>query len=453
MFKRQHHIFKRLNNLADAIITAFSFVFAYQLRNNLAAAEYFRHLGPLAKFEYYATIFVIACLLWPLLTNLNGLYSSAERRFTSDVNIIFRSSIEAMLLLIAVSYIFQLAEISRILIVGFALVNFALLTAKNLAFRIYDAYLKSRGRHIRNIVLVGDNAAASNMIDLTRKHADLGLNVIGVIGLGAMSESADQAALGTLSEIKNILHNHAIDQVIFLVDRKSLSDVEEAMFICEEEGVETWLAADFFELTLSRLEMEEIGDIPFLVFRTAPALSWQMVIKYFLDHIFAAAFLIVLSPLFVIVYAAIKMDSHGPAFLVQQRMGLRGKPFNLYKFRSMTDDGRVTRIGRFLRKSGLDELPQLINILKGEMSFVGPRPHIPSEVALYAHGWQRRRLSMRPGLTCYRQILYPGKVAFSTAMELDLKYIDNWSLAKDVAILFKTVPLILSRFGKRGLDS
>ncbi len=441
MYRQQRHIYKRLNNLTDAVITAASFILAYHVRNNLAATAAYAYLGRLASFEYYATIFALSCIIWPLLTNWHGLYSTHTRDLKNDVIVIFRSSAEAMLLLIAISYLFQLAVISRALIVGFAVTNFVLLSLKASLIRLYSAYQRSRGKGLKNVILVGEAGSTSKVIGLLKGRPELGLNVVGVIGL-------DQ-----LAGIRDLLHGHAIDQVVFLVGRKTLPDIEEAMFICEEEGVEAWLATDLFELTLSRLEIEELGDLRFIVFRTAPPLSWQMVIKYFLDIAFAALFLTLLSPIFLVTVILIRLGSKGPAFIRQERVGLRGKRFTLYKFRSMIDGGKVTSIGRFLRKSGMDELPQLINILKGEMSFVGPRPHIPEEVALYVHGWQRRRLSMKPGITCHRQILHPQKVTFDKGMELDLNYIDNWSLGKDIAIVIKTIPLILSRFGRERIDN
>lgn len=434
MLRQQSHIFKRLNNLADIAITAVAFILAYQVRNNLATAAQWQHLGKLAYFEYYSAIFIISCILWPLLINFNGLYAfKGVRKFSAEVNIILKSSIEATVLIIAISYLFQLANISRLLIVGFALINFLFLIGKSGFIKLYYIFLRSRGKSLRHTILVGEKEQIAKILNLAEKKPELGMKIVRVINLNE------------ISNLKQILHNTPADQVIFTVDRKSLPQVETAMFICEEEGLETWLATDFFELNLSRLEIEHLNGLPYLVFRTAPPLSWQLVIKYFLDFVFSAVFLIILLPLLIIVALAIKLGSRSQVFYIQERVGLRGKPFNLYKFRSMKE-GDVTAVGKFIRKAGIDELPQLLNILKGEMSFVGPRPHVPSEVTLYAHGWQRRRLSMKPGITCYRQIANAEQMAFDDGMELDLKYIDNWSLGRDIVIVFKTIPLILSRF-------
>ncbi|MFH0798827.1 MAG: sugar transferase [Pseudomonadota bacterium] len=451
MFREQHHIYKRLNNLLDAAITAASFVIAYRVRDSISTTQSFEYLGRLASFEYYSAIFIISCLLWPLLSNLNGLYPPHHgRRFVRDARVIFKSSVEGTVLLVAISYLFQVAEISRSLIIGFAIINFLFLIAKDGAIEGYLTLSRRRGKNLRHAIMVGPHNALTSLAHLISAHSELGLKVVGAICLAHDDRAAGDVGgipiLGELSGIRQVLHRHPADQVIFNVQRRTLPDVENAMFICEEEGVETWLATDFLELSLSHLAIEEINGLPFLVFRTAPPLNWQMVVKYFLDVFFAALFLVFLSPLFLIIALSIKLSSKGPVFYAQKRIGLRGRPFRLYKFRSMTDGSKVTMIGRFLRKSGMDELPQLFNILMGEMSFIGPRPHIPAEVELYAHGWQRRRLSMKPGLTCYRQIHSSGKVAFDMAMELDLKYIDNWSLAKDILIFFKTLPLIISRF-------
>lgn len=454
MFREQHHIYKRLNNLMDAAITAASFVLAYKIRDNLATFAEFGHLGRLADFEQYSTIFVISCLIWPVFLNLNGLYPPyRERKFSRDIKVLVRSSVEATVVLIAISFLFRLVEISRLLIFSFAIVNLLLLLAKSAALKLWLEFQRRQGKNLSRVIIVGEKGTITKTIETIVGRRHMGLVAVGVITVNSHDAIPQEVlgvpVLGDISQIKGILHHTPTDQIIFCVSRRALKDVEEALFICEEEGIETLVSTDFFEMNFSKLAMEEIGGISFIVFRTAPLLNWQMVVKYSMDFVFAGIFLLVLTPVLIIVAITIKLTSNGPVLYIQDRVGLHGRLFKLYKFRSM-DDTSVTSIGRFIRKAGIDELPQLLNILKGEMSFVGPRPHIPSEVERYAHDWQRRRLSMRPGLTCYRQISNPEKVTFDMAMGLDLKYIDNWSLAKDIHIFFETIPLILSRFGRRG---
>lgn len=198
------------------------------------------------------------------------------------------------------------------------------------------------------------------------------------------------------------------------------------------------------------MEVDYFSTIPIFVFRTSPVLSWAYVFKLLFDRLLALFFIVILSPLFLGIAVLIWVTSGRPVLYQQKRVGRFGQRFHLYKFRSIEKEGKApTQFGLWLRHTGLDEFPQLINILKGEMSFVGPRPHVPEEVLQYKEPWQRRRFSMIPGLTCYRQISKPGKVSFDESMSLDLKYIDKWSLWVDFFLIFKTVTLLLGRLGKQ----
>ena len=246
------------------------------------------------------------------------------------------------------------------------------------------------------------------------------------------------------------------------------------MFSCELEGVEAWLVADFFRTQISRTSLDDFNGRPILVFRTAPELSWQGVIKQLLDFIGALLLTIILSPLFALFALIIKLTSPGPVLFQQQRSGLNGRPFTIYKFRTMvtnaeqrkhelaamnemsepvfkvSKDPRVTPIGRFLRKFSIDEWPQFLNVLRGEMSLVGPRPLPVAEVKRFHDLAHRRRLSVKPGLTCLWQISGRNNVSdFKEWVRLDLEYIDNWSLWLDLKILWRTVPIVLAGTGAR----
>ena len=240
--------------------------------------------------------------------------------------------------------------------------------------------------------------------------------------------------------------------------------------MCEELGIRTRVAMNFFPNKVARLEIEELEGIPFLTFTTTPSNETQLAAKRLLDIAVSALLLVLAAPLIVLVAIAIKLTSPGSIFFKQTRIGLNGRIFTLYKFRTMIedaherrnevehlnamtgpvfkakDDPRITPIGRVLRRFSLDELPQLWNVFKGDMSLVGPRPPIPEEVASY-HRWHRRRLSMKPGLTCLWQISGRNQVDFDRWMQLDLQYIDNWSPSLDFKILLRTIPAVLSGKG------
>jgi exopolysaccharide biosynthesis polyprenyl glycosylphosphotransferase len=270
------------------------------------------------------------------------------------------------------------------------------------------------------------------------------------------------------------LHRLSVGRVIFLTSRTELSRVEEAIGACEIEGVEAWLVASFIRTSIARPVFDLFGSQPMLVFRSTPDLSWSLLIKRIVDLACSLLALIVLAPLMLVVALLIKMTSPGPAIFTQLRCGKHGEPFKMFKFRSMysdaeqrrheleefnqmsgpvfklDDDPRITPLGRWLRKYSIDELPQLLNVLAGQMSLVGPRPLPTYEVENFANPAQRRRLSVKPGITCLWQILGRSEVKdFETWVKLDLEYIDNWSIWLDLRILLFTVPAVVGGSGAR----
>jgi exopolysaccharide biosynthesis polyprenyl glycosylphosphotransferase len=328
---------------------------------------------------------------------------------------------------------------------------------------------------IRNFLLVGDAAEIANIARAIEAHENHGMRLFGFVGIDLTPESAGLAAAAQLrrsypvfaiSQLPEILRHNVIDEVIFAVSKEQLEALEETFLTCEEEGVKTRVLLSFFPHILSKVSLERLGEEPLLTFSTTPENEYLLLLKRLLDFTMALFLLIVLSPLLLLVALLIKLSSKGPVLYRQTRCGLGGRKFTLYKFRSMhpdadlrreelealnevdgpvfkiKNDPRCTPIGRFLRKFSLDELPQLINILKGDMSFVGPRPPLPEEVEKYER-WQRRRLRMQPGLTCLWALEGRSQLSFRRWMELDLEYIDHWSIALDWKILLKTIPLVL----------
>jgi exopolysaccharide biosynthesis polyprenyl glycosylphosphotransferase len=263
-----------------------------------------------------------------------------------------------------------------------------------------------------------------------------------------------------------------VDEVVFIVPRMWLERIQDSIQICETQGIRTHVAADLFNLNIARAKYNDLEGFPLLTFETTFAMEWQLFLKRCIDLFFSFFTLVLLLPLFFIVAILIKLTSKGPVFFKQRRVGINGRIFHLYKFRSMykdaqdkmmdvmhlnemdgpvfkiKDDPRITPLGKFLRKTSIDELPQLYNVLVGHMSLVGPRPPIPAEVNEYEL-WHRRRLSMRPGLTCLWQISGRNQVDFDEWMKLDMKYLDNWSLWLDFGILVKTIPTVLFGIGAR----
>jgi exopolysaccharide biosynthesis polyprenyl glycosylphosphotransferase len=262
-----------------------------------------------------------------------------------------------------------------------------------------------------------------------------------------------------------------VDEVIIAIPRSMLNDAEPIAFACEEEGIKLRFMADVFRLQVARISLALVGNLPLLTLEPVAQDKDILLIKRLFDFTVTLASMPVILPVMALIAIAIKLDSPGPVFFIQQRVGLRKHLFPMYKFRSMhenaeemlkeiehmneaegpifkmTDDPRITRVGKFIRKTSLDELPQLINVLKGDMSLVGPRPMSIRDVELFDRGIQRKRFSVKPGITCIWQISGRSNLPFDKWLELDLEYIDNWSFWLDLKILLKTIPAVLQSKG------
>ncbi len=275
-----------------------------------------------------------------------------------------------------------------------------------------------------------------------------------------------------LARFIETLHEEAVDIVVFSLDENIIPQVREALLACEAEGVEAWVSADFIQTLFTHVQFDQFAGQPLLIYRTTPAISWELVMKRLIDTSGAAILLLLTAPIMLAVAVAIRFDSKGPVIFSQNRSGLHGRAFRMYKFRSMVtnaeqarselesmnemagpvfkvkNDPRVTPLGRWLRKTSFDELPQLWNVMRGEMSLVGPRPLPLYETANFGDVSQRRRMSVRPGLTCLWQISGRNQITdFKDWVRLDLEYIDRWSLWLDLEILARTVPVVLFGWG------
>lgn len=309
-----------------------------------------------------------------------------------------------------------------------------------------------------NILIVGSSQAAEQFGRQLVEGSPFRIKLLGIL-----SEDACTNAL------PDMLKTNVIDEVIFRVESQRLSTLEEIFLLCDEEGVRTRVAADFFPHVNSRMTLDRFGTAPLLTFTAAPDDDLRLIVKRVLDVVVSLAALVILSPVMLLIAILIRLTSRGPVIFRQTRCGLNGRRFTFYKFRSMVNnaedlkselahlnqkttafkiphDPRQTAVGHWLRKFSLDEVPQFLNILRGDMSLVGPRPAVPEEVDNYQR-WQRRRLRMRPGLTCLWAIRGRDNLDFHTWMKMDMEYIDNWSLALDWRILLKSIPYVLTGSG------
>jgi exopolysaccharide biosynthesis polyprenyl glycosylphosphotransferase len=359
---------------------------------------------------------------------------------------------------------------SRMLIGLYFLSAAALLALVRFGSVIVAREYRRRGFRLRYYAVVGCGDLAREIVTTISSRPEWGLNLAGFITDDAEPTFPDCVILGPLDRLDRILDEHVLDEVIFAVPRARLPAVESAILLCEEQGVAVRISLDILRYGRSKMLLTDIDGLPMLAFTRTPSDLIALGIKRTFDVVVSACVLLLLSPILAAVAVAIRLDSPGPIFFRQRRVGLNGRPFVMLKFRSMyadaearleslralnemsgpvfkmTNDPRVTRVGHFIRKTSLDEFPQFWNVLVGDMSVVGPRPPIPAEVQKYQR-WQRRRLSVRPGITCTWQISGRNDIDFDQWMALDLAYIDGWSLTSDMWICLKTIPAVLMARG------
>jgi len=454
--------------VCDIFLIIAAFFIAYWVRGAVPSIDY----GPLYPIQDYLRLLFLILPVWTFLLYYFGLYESSRTKpLWAEPWSILQVGFWGTLFISMFIFSFKLYYASRLFIFIFWGLAFLLLSAGRLAIRAAAKQVRRRGYNYRNVIVVGDPTRAEEIADTLNKYNDWGLKVTGIVvdrEEDRTSKIGNYPVVGIVADIVNIIENQIVDEIIFAVSRQRLEDIEEIFLICEEQGIRTRVAVNFFPHIIAKTHVDDLDGIPMLTFTTTPHNELPLAFKRLFDILAAGGLLISLSPLCLLIAIAIKVTSRGPIFFRQVRVGLNGRRFTLYKFRSMVEDAeakraellhlnemdgpafkvkndpRLTRIGRFLRRTSLDESPQLVNVLKGDMSIVGPRPPVPEEVLRYERR-QRRRLSMKPGLTCIWQVQGRNKIRdFDNWVELDLWYIDNWSLKLDFKIFFKTVPVVLS---------
>jgi exopolysaccharide biosynthesis polyprenyl glycosylphosphotransferase len=478
MFREHARLFTILQFVADVILTWVAFVFAYWLRIHIdvLTPEGLRYLlnPELHPLHEYALIVGISTLWWALAATSMGLYRLAIRRSDWEkIRIIVEGAVLLALFLGFLSFALKL-DLSRPLTALFVIFQAALLSLARVAVTLRGWASSQPAQIRRNILIVGSGDKAREMGELVSRYSDWGLKILGFIERDKDDYvSPGLKILGTISDIPQIVEDNVVDEIIFVGSKPSdLDSVDGILEICKEQGIRTRVAVDLFPAKVSTLSMEFLENVPLLTFSMTPDHAFSLFVKRIMDIVLSALFLAILFPFMAIVFLLVKLTSKGPAIYRQVRCGLYGRRFVLYKFRSMREgaedvlweikhlnemdgpvfkmrnDPRVTPLGRFLRKSSIDELPQFWNVLKGDMSLVGPRAPLPEEVREYSR-WQRRRLSVKPGITCLWQVSGRNEIDFHEWMKLDLHYIDNWSLLLDLKILLRTFPVVLLGRGAR----
>ncbi len=461
MLRRKQQFRAQVHQWKDAFLFAFALWLAHFLWAPWHSVVFGRAIEPFHEFFWLFLIIVPGA---PLILESVGFYQRPLNGSRWETYLMLaKGCCYVTVALVLVLFTFKL-QLSRLVIGLHGVVSFLVMIAsEEISRSIYQSRFGQIQMKRRMIVVGTEEDVAALRADLSTT-AQEGVEMVGELDIQKTG----------LSMLVQMLHDKAPNGVILAAKHTYFGDIEAVIQACELEGVEVWLLADFFKPQISQTTLDDFRGRPVLVFRSAPDDSWPRLLKSTMDTVLAAIALLMLSPIFLLVGIIIKLSSKGPVFFKQARCGLNGQPFHMYKFRSMvtdaeqrkhelarfnemdgpvfkvTHDPRVTPIGRILRKYSIDELPQLYNVMRGEMSLVGPRPLPVDEVKRFDDVAHRRRLSVKPGLTCLWQISGRNNVkSFQEWVRLDLEYIDNWSLWLDLKILFMTIPVVLRGTGAK----
>ncbi|MEA3486483.1 MAG: sugar transferase, partial [Thermodesulfobacteriota bacterium] len=467
MLKGRKEIIVLSHKLVDIFLTAAAFIGAYLIKKYLLP-EPFRGL---AETPNYYIILLLVIILWYVLFSLFNLYASYRRRTYAQIfwNMIMTVS-TGMIVIAFFMFVFKIADVSRIMMGLFFLLNIGLLAISK--WIVYKTLVRSmrKGINIRNILIIGYKERAKDVINVIEKNASAGYKILGCLDISkdAINKEIKNGihVIGTVDHLEKILREEVVDELIFAMPLKEIGDIVKYIVMAKETGIMIRIIPDWYLYNI--MYLPEIGPINFEPFLKLPTMvlaitqarQEELIIKSTSDYIFAGIVMVLAIPLFLVISCAIKLSSKGPILFKQKRYGLNGRSFLLYKFRTMVVDAETKRqelealnetdgpvfkikkdpriipfVGTLLRKISLDELPQLINVLKGEMSIIGPRPPIPAEVKEYEI-WQIRRLSMKPGITGLWQCTpRRNEVSFEDWVKMDLSYIDDWSLWLDFKIM------------------
>jgi exopolysaccharide biosynthesis polyprenyl glycosylphosphotransferase len=437
-----------------------------------AAYRSFFGLHELGPMNSYLPGVVLSIALWTASAWMYQVYAPpVGRRVAGELARTVRAFAFVAVAAAAVAFVAKQHSVSRLVAAFYFGIAFFLMLGGRVVSRAL-ARVSAGGAGARRYAVVGTGGMAREIVESISAHPDWGLRFAGFIRLDGTRDRSRGPVLGVLSRLGRILEDEVLDVVVFAVPRERLDDVERGMQLCEQQGVEVRISLDILRFGTGKMMIDDVDGVPMLAFTRTPSDAIALAAKRSFDVVASGLALLLLAPVFAGIALAIRLDSPGPVFFRQRRVGLNGRSFHMLKFRSMYQDAeqrlealkaqnemsgpvfkmkndpRITKVGSFLRKASLDEFPQFWNVFKGEMSIVGPRPPIPAEVREYKR-WQRRRLSMRPGITCVWQISGRNNIDFDHWMEMDLDYIDRWSLWSDLAICLKTVPAVLSARGAR----
>jgi len=464
---------KYLLILADAVLILVGFVCAYYLRYQL---QWFRTVEPAFQLSLREYAPFAAALVGFILLCF-GFYRvypyRASRHLVEEIYAIGTATMVGVAILIIFNLLLRQLLYSRLIFLYTAIAVTLLLWLSRVVIALLRTHLRQYGIGVVRVLLVGAGDVGRMVMRTVAARPDLGYRLVGFIDDNPAKGNTDVGrfkALGPIDNFPAILEKGNIDSVIVCLPWQSHRTIQRLLRTCEHLGVRAQIVPDFFQLTKNQLRVEELNGIPLISTREVSIQGWNLLLKRLSDLVFAVLFGLVALPLMALIALAIRLDSPGPLIYSQTRVGRNGKPFQCHKFRSMVNgahsllhtvadlnqasgplfkarhDPRQTRVGRFLRRFSLDELPQLYNVLRGEMSLIGPRPNLPQEVEHY-HEWHKKRLSANPGMTGLWQVSGRSELTFDEMVLLDIYYVENWSLALDFSILLRSMPAVIQGRG------
>lgn len=466
MLRENERLYNNILALLDIFLSLIAFFTSYYYHVYSVTNE------KVISYQYFL-LGILIIPTWYILLKIISIQSSQRIKAYSVVLIEY-----SLVLLVGISFlfififIFKLNYISRITILIFGLSNIILLFVSRVIIISFAKRSRIKGRNISNVIIVADDSSI-NFIEKIISEKHWGLNIFGLFSNSdeiIKKYSEKLLIINTEEKLDNIMEQQIIDKIIYSKNEIDYLQIQNLIYSCGEIGVTFQLQSDFFNIIASKSQLYYFGELPMITFETTSSDYFALTIKSIIDYFFSFFAILFFLPFLIIISIFIKAESKGSVFFKQKRIGLHGRPFTMYKFRTMVQnaeeikkelinknevegpvfkikkDPRITKTGAFLRKTSLDEFPQFLNVLQGDMSVVGPRPPIPEEVALYKRP-QLRRLSMKPGITCIWQASDRNKTSFEEWIKLDLQYIDNWSLKLDIILILKTINSIYKKTG------
>jgi exopolysaccharide biosynthesis polyprenyl glycosylphosphotransferase len=422
-------------------------------------------------------LFTAMVVVWSVMLGYLGLYRTYIYRSRGrELRDVITAIVCCTAVLLLIHQLLNIQLIGSWFMAVFFLAATGLAVTGRLMLRLSLRQSRRDGRNVRNVLIAGTNARAVQLARRIESIPELGYRVLGFVdeqwATGQAPSDSRHGIVCGFGDFQDYISRHVVDEVMLCLPMKSLYErSSQIVSQCEEQGITARVVSDLLTPKLGRTHFERFEDTMVLTIQTGGMRGWSMLVKRLVDFLASGLALLVLSPALLAIAAMIKLRDPGPVFFVQERMGINKRRFKLYKFRTMVvdaekkmaqiehlneqsgpvfkirNDPRITAVGRFLRKTSLDELPQLINVLKGDMSLVGPRPLPVRDYESFNTAWHRRRFSVKPGITCLWQVMGRNSIPFERWMELDMQYIDQWSLLLDLQILLKTIPAVVKGSG------